>query len=278
MDVSTLEADFAITLRPREAKDLAELERGYYYWTGWRRRHWPADIVRPGLRLYGYDTGSRCLCVLLEVTRGGAFDYSTLEEFARKVKKLTGWEPLRNDRHWGRLPIAQPSKQCTGIALRWKVIKAVNLPWDHRFPQLGWERLLKAIKTAQLDTIDADVASDLQAMDCEEHGYEGRQEKRFTNHYERDPRLRAAAIRIHGTRCAVCSFSFGDTYGERGSGFIEVHHLRPVHSLQEEEAVDPRSDMVAVCSNCHRMIHRRTNDVLSPEALSQILGRATGRQ
>lgn len=73
-----LEADYALSLRIGEADDLKKLKRRFN-WTGWRYRHWPADILRPGLRVYGFDPKSRMLEVLLEVTSGGAFPYSTLQ-------------------------------------------------------------------------------------------------------------------------------------------------------------------------------------------------------
>jgi hypothetical protein len=56
--------------------------------------------------------------------------------------------------------------------------------------------------------------------------------------------------------CEVCDFDFEQTYGERGAGFIECHHIRPVKSLGDgsRTSVD---DLSLVCSNCHRMIHNK---------------------
>lgn len=57
-------------------------------------------------------------------------------------------------------------------------------------------------------------------------------------------------------KCCVCDFDFEETYGRIGAGFIEVHHTKSVSSLKEDEKVNIK-DLVAVCPNCHRMIHRR---------------------
>lgn len=57
-------------------------------------------------------------------------------------------------------------------------------------------------------------------------------------------------------KCCICGFDFEGTYGPIGAGFIEVHHIKPVSSLKEGERVSTK-DLVAVCSNCHRMIHRK---------------------
>lgn len=56
--------------------------------------------------------------------------------------------------------------------------------------------------------------------------------------------------------CQVCGFSFIDKYGELGEGFIEAHHLFPISQLTEETETKI-SDLALVCSNCHRMLHRR---------------------
>ncbi|HBN30592.1 MAG TPA: hypothetical protein DD416_05065 [Rhodobacteraceae bacterium] len=54
----------------------------------------------------------------------------------------------------------------------------------------------------------------------------------------------------------VCGFNFEDVYGERGNGFIECHHTKPVHEMQPHEKTK-LSDLALVCPNCHRMIHAK---------------------
>jgi 5-methylcytosine-specific restriction protein A len=55
--------------------------------------------------------------------------------------------------------------------------------------------------------------------------------------------------------CEVCGFDFAAMYGDHGKGFIECHHSRPLHTLQPGHKTK-LSDLILVCSNCHRMIHR----------------------
>ncbi len=100
---------------------------------------------------------------------------------------------------------------------------------------------------------------------------EGRRELIYTTRYERSPILRKRAIQIHGTTCTACAFNFYDFYGERGKDYIEVHHLIPLSTLDEEFEINPATDMTVVCSNCHRMIHRERNNILSVDALRQII-------
>lgn len=99
---------------------------------------------------------------------------------------------------------------------------------------------------------------------------EGGRRQFLTTRYERRPENRAAAIRIHGTACQVCGFDFAEHYGTLGEDFIEVHHIRPLSTLEEEVTVDPETDLVCLCANCHRMIHRSRDHVMSVEELCRI--------
>ena len=55
--------------------------------------------------------------------------------------------------------------------------------------------------------------------------------------------------------CEVCEFDFAVTYGEGGSGYIECHHIVPLHV--SGAARRKLSDPALLCANCHRMIHAR---------------------
>ena len=56
--------------------------------------------------------------------------------------------------------------------------------------------------------------------------------------------------------CQICEFNFEETYGEIGNGFIEAHHTVPVSELNDSTTTKI-SDIALVCSNCHRMLHRK---------------------
>lgn len=64
----------------------------------------------------------------------------------------------------------------------------------------------------------------------------------------------AALVRMGRLFCEVCDFDFEARYGDRGRGFIEAHHTKPVHTLGEG-AMTNIGDLALVCANCHRMIH-----------------------
>lgn len=56
--------------------------------------------------------------------------------------------------------------------------------------------------------------------------------------------------------CSVCAFDFKATYGVIGDGYIEAHHVVPLSELTGA-TVTKIEDLVLVCANCHRMLHRK---------------------
>jgi 5-methylcytosine-specific restriction protein A len=75
--------------------------------------------------------------------------------------------------------------------------------------------------------------------------------------------------------CQVCEFDFAQTYGERGEGYIECHHVEPLHVGGEK--VRSIKELALLCSNCHRMIHTKP-PWPTPAELKEIIRQANGRQ
>ena len=127
-------------------------------------------------------------------------------------------------------------------------------------------------KLERVDLVLRQAAEDIEAAAIEDERYtEGNRAKALVNRHERNAQLRAAAIRIHGTTCQGCGFSFASVYGERGHNYIQVHHLRPISEYNGVREVDPRIDMVVVCANCHCMIHRKPQEPLTLEQLQRLV-------
>ena len=89
----------------------------------------------------------------------------------------------------------------------------------------------------------------------------------ITKSYERSRKLRNAAIE-HFSRngiitCDCCGFEFKSFYGERyGTSCIEIHHLKPIFQYAGKNVVqtidDALRNVLPVCPNCHRVIHRNS--------------------
>ncbi|MCB9186227.1 MAG: HNH endonuclease [Flavobacteriales bacterium] len=99
---------------------------------------------------------------------------------------------------------------------------------------------------------------------------EGAKKTIVVNVYERSSQARNACIKHWGTDCCVCGIDFGSKYGEIGKGFIHIHHLTPLSSIEKDYEINPIEDLRPVCPNCHAMLHKE-NPPLSIEALKNLI-------
>ena len=98
---------------------------------------------------------------------------------------------------------------------------------------------------------------------------------------ERSQKLRRAAIEHYTADgkilCSVCGFDFKEIYGDLGDGYIQMHHENPIYQYADDglesyisEAV---KNMKPLCANCHCMIHRNKNKLISITELKAITER-----
>lgn len=85
---------------------------------------------------------------------------------------------------------------------------------------------------------------------------EGAKKQITVNAYERNQKARQLCIKKYGCKCCVCGFDFEEFYGDIGTGYIEVHHIRPLNEINKEYVVDPFNDLRPICPNCHSMLHK----------------------
>jgi 5-methylcytosine-specific restriction protein A len=93
----------------------------------------------------------------------------------------------------------------------------------------------------------------------------------LANTYERNHAARQACLHHFGYTCCVCAFDFELKYGPIGKHCIHVHHLKEISSIGKEYVVDPLTDLVPVCPNCHYMIHRR-RPAFTPSEVRRLIG------
>lgn len=99
---------------------------------------------------------------------------------------------------------------------------------------------------------------------------EGTISKALVTKRERSVRNRLLALRIHGYLCGTCGLEPTERFGEALGGILEVHHIEPISLLGEPREYDPTTDLIPLCPNCHRMIHKR-NPPLTPGELRKEL-------
>lgn len=172
------------------------------------------------------------------------------------------------------------------LEYEWVFKKKSKKNWEHFFNQYGMTQICKEDflflvslgveneKTCVRDSFDniekGDVIGESETIYIDK---EGKKKLVYGYKYERNPKLREEALRIHGYKCCACNFDFENFYGEIGKDFIEVHHIKPLSEIKEEQVINPKYDLLPLCSNCHRMIHRSQKSVLTVESLKEIIER-----
>ena len=106
--------------------------------------------------------------------------------------------------------------------------------------------------------LDLLIGMMLSLFDYTIQGFEEGTKKLETSiKYERNPINRKICLAYKGYKCSICGFDFEKMYGEKGKNTIEVHHINPVSSYDENYVVKPLEDLIPLCSNCHTMIHKK---------------------
>lgn len=117
--------------------------------------------------------------------------------------------------------------------------------------------------------VDADSC---EITDPNNEVIEGAKSRILVNRYERNPEARRLCVEANGCKCAVCGFDFHSMYGSIGKGFINVHHIKPIAEIGKAYKLNPKTDLVPVCANCHAMLHYAKADrVLSVNELKEII-------
>jgi len=93
---------------------------------------------------------------------------------------------------------------------------------------------------------------------------------------ERSAYLAVECKKRDGYCCQVCKMTFASTYGrELGASFAEAHHIKPL-GKQPDKVRTKIEDLITVCANCHRMLHRmdgKSSDVKKLKAIVRTHGK-----
>jgi predicted HNH restriction endonuclease len=134
----------------------------------------------------------------------------------------------------------------------------------------GTFRYISDATAGELDALISESGETLSDLSEESWALEGRALLKRHVTKERSAKLiKAFKAQLTDFACSVCGFSFEQIYGAVGAGFIEAHHVVPIATLTANTKMSI-SDLVPVCSNCHRMLHR-DNPPLSLKALKEVM-------
>ncbi|UQS87722.1 HNH endonuclease [Pseudomonas chlororaphis subsp. piscium] len=113
--------------------------------------------------------------------------------------------------------------------------------------------------------VESGTTTPINLNEEEEPGFfeaeEGKVLTRVHRVRERDKKLvkhkKDEALKKHGElKCEACDFNFSKTYGADIEGIIDIHHTKPLHTLQPGDKTK-LTDLALLCANCHRVVHSR---------------------
>jgi predicted HNH restriction endonuclease len=210
------------------------------------------EEVRDKFRIQkGSIHNMRVLAVRLVATHRGIAEQTVIDKFSRQLRpditSAAQFDKLLEE--W----LNQDSSDLQNILLKHKFyyddVVLINNTFD------------KADEEVSLLVEDTVLADEFGFDTKDPEFIEGREKLRIHLDKERSPTLvklakeKWSAENYGNTKCSICSFSFFETYGEVGKGYIEAHHLLPLSELTS--TISTRiDDLAPVCSNCHSMIHR----------------------
>jgi len=162
-----------------------------------------------------------------------------------KIQKIEG-----NTLKFKKFKPLSENEKVTGLTYQY--LEEVGVPkW-----RSGTFRYISDETANVLDSLIAEADETLSDLSEEYCDIEGRQFlKRHVTKERSSKIIKAFKAQLTEFSCSVCGFSFEKTYGNLGIGFIEAHHTIPIGALTLQTKISV-SDLVPVCSNCHRMLHR----------------------
>jgi 5-methylcytosine-specific restriction endonuclease McrA len=143
-----------------------------------------------------------------------------------------------------------------------------------------WPELKKALENLKLVT-GGDILQNAytdrlptEIMPFEEKKFyeEGKVTEVFVNRYERNQNARLECIKHYGNICQGCGFDFETFYGNTVKISIQVHHIVPLAEIGKTYKVNPITDLVPLCPNCHSVVHS-AKPALSIETLRKLIKR-----
>jgi HNH endonuclease len=92
-----------------------------------------------------------------------------------------------------------------------------------------------------------------------------------SSYWSRNQKLAATRRGMAKFRCEACNLHYPEMYKGLGATILEVHHLTPFAKTDRRASVEVHiKDVVALCANCHRMIHELGRSTGNNPSLSDV--------
>ncbi len=202
-----------------------------------------------------------------------------LIEFAEKQKEL--YEKFSG--HivaWGRI-IAKPCDFDFGWGAEIEVVEAIDIPYSafKSFIKISTFGAITFLNDEKLSKLEELVGTynegELETIVVKPALREGKRIEVYGTKYERNAKIRREFLSKQAKpyKCAVCGFDYEKHYGQLGKDYIEVHHKTPLSVNGNDVEIDLENDLVCLCANCHRMIHRKKGVIMTVEELKVIINK-----
>ena len=191
----------------------------------------------------------------------------------------SGWvaSDVYEDKHWDKNARAK-GKTAQYVEVHWNTILVPDRDifprvWldSGKYSKMHWEPQASGVRIPDdvAEQFEKDWAKFLnrpaiiketplaEEIDMNKTYIEGATREVTVNVYERSPEARTICINHYGLNCSVCGFNFEKAYGQIGTGFIHIHHLKPLSEIGKGYKLNPIKDLRPVCPNCHAMLHQR---------------------
>ena len=264
----------------------AELRKVHEYWQGisevsvepqyWLENYWPSESERPFLGVWFHKKKKigpekmrvRDRVIFYETRKnpdgykGGAKTIFALGTLTNEFQPIPKGKENRGGKEWQIIRIVSPDiwlPSKDGVPYK-RIIETL--------PQFkGWVRQGIKLSKKNFEILESMLREKGKEEVKKELAYkEGAELRVIQTARERNPALRKDAIEKYGNKCMVCGFDFDKTYGrDIANGYIEVHHEKMLANTAGERDVTV-NEVKVVCSNCHRMIHKK-REMLNWEAL-----------
>ncbi|MBQ4862676.1 HNH endonuclease [Pseudoalteromonas sp. MMG013] len=242
------------------SRNPKEARRGLSFWfNNYNRSNGPIFSIRPsGLKrhIVSFKFGSYAVdCIKHIQDRASIEDYALAYAFTNQLKSL--------------FDVSINGSTTTD---RWQTSSDIEIKVTRKVSDLhGSQEILNTISLIMVPLVAAvaELIGYEEEKREEEHSIvEGGVKEYLVRKRERSPRNRLLCLSIHGEQCNVCGFIPHETYGKKLASILEVHHIEPLSEVGKPRAYNPEKDLIPLCPNCHRAIHKRV-PALTPDELRE---------
>ena len=209
------------------------------------------------LRQLGGEAQAKAIKDQVTENRGGIpSHYKRSHSFRETIQKIIE-DHCPESANYRNIPIFEKTKRGRYKLLRETIslnypnserIKEKDIPYENKFQKTETGATITKVNLSFIDDDEETFPEGKEIFKLHKSKERNVElvEKAKLKKYKNDPTM----------SCEICGFSFIKIYGELGMGFIEAHHILPLSDLSEETETHIQ-DIVFVCSNCHRMLHRK---------------------